>query len=239
MKAKNEKNRELARSVMGTYGSLAERVYRVELPKHLNALPPHSEVFVLIRACQELRVLGPQIDWSKVGPIEGEGRTNPDRIHCDRARLWSVLLDRIDVVLQRYQFTPQLDGSCSFVHWYVEHPRARMVDGKILLTDQIREESSIAYLLEMMSLGDFDRLRQCDAPGCGRWFVAKRNKQRVCNDSCRFRKYQSKQSVKAKRREYMREYLHNPRVKARLRAKAKKAEKSLPTRYSNGGLKGG
>jgi predicted RNA-binding Zn ribbon-like protein len=29
-----------------------------------------------------------------------------------------------------------------------------------------------------------DRLRRCGAPGCGRWFVASRPRQRWCSPSC-------------------------------------------------------
>ena len=84
----------------------------------------------------------------------------------------------------------------------------------------------IQELMEVVKGGALDRLRRCTARDCQHWFYAHTNKKVVCSDSCRFRKYQSKQETKEKKRDYMREYFRNPKVKARLRAKARKANRT-------------
>ena len=81
----------------------------------------------------------------------------------------------------------------------------------------------MSYLLEAVQNGYFDRLRRCEV--CNKWFYANSLKKVVCSNTCRFRKYQSKQEAKEKKRDYMRGYFRNPKVKARLRRKNKQRAK--------------
>ena len=83
------------------------------------------------------------------------------------------------------------------------------------LDEAICQETSrikLQIMLEMAMPKTLGRVRRCC---CCFWFLAISAKKTVCSDACRFKKYQEKREYKENRKKYMREYLKNPKVKAK------------------------
>ncbi len=143
-----------------------------------------------------------------------------DKLVKAELRRQSDLQHELHKLLSKFEFHPEVTFEPSegmyrtLVGWEPLLRPTDQTDGEFFALLRIHN------LMEVVKGGSLDRLRRCTAPDCQRWFYAHTNKKVVCSDSCRFRKYQSKQETKKKKRDYMREYFRNPKVKARLRAKA-------------------
>jgi hypothetical protein len=83
--------------------------------------------------------------------------------------------------------------------------RLRNIPNKGLDLVGFADRDYAALLLHDLSIsGLLGRIREC--PGCGRWFFAENEKQKVCSDTCRVKCWQKTPVGRAKRAAYMRDW---------------------------------
>jgi hypothetical protein len=128
----------------------------------------------------------------------------------------------VNEMLWEYRFRPVLSAQRAFdVRWLMANkPRVsptqlktwHEADGR-MSTIPIDRTAAIQVALEMATAGTLERVRRCR---CGLWFLAAPSlKKTFCGDACRFDKYQATDGYKKERKKYMRNYMKNPKVKAR------------------------
>lgn len=173
--------------------------------------PTLTTVAELLEALQKLESLlwkePPQLQ----NPVEWERELEREKL--DKS---------IDQMLQNYHFRPVVSGSYGQLHvrWLIANePKVSQAQMKSFREAgggignfPIDATAAIQIMLEMAVAGTLGRVRRCR---CGLWFLATTKKKVVCSDSCRFKKYQSKDEYKQERREYMRDYMKKPDVKMR------------------------
>jgi hypothetical protein len=128
----------------------------------------------------------------------------------------------VNRMIERRHFRPVLRAHSRLeVDWLIANKpkinRAQMKAwheaGGVMSNIPIGRDAAIQIVLEMAPAGSLERVRRCR---CGLWFLAVPSlKKTFCGDACRFEKYQSTQEYKKERREYMRRYMRNARVKTR------------------------
>jgi hypothetical protein len=134
----------------------------------------------------------------------------------------SSVLRSLNKVLEHFKFVPRLFGIDSYrVYWKAERADAEPEGSSGAVTGFISISSIVKLVLEMTETGELERVRQCI---CGKWFLAESAKKRVCSNTCRLQKFKQRHSeqFKRERKEYMRTYRRNPRVKARSKDRKRK-----------------
>lgn len=132
------------------------------------------------------------------------------------------LEESVNRMIERHRFRPVLSAHSRLeVYWLIANKprvsRAQMKAwheaGGVMSNIPIGQTAAIQIVLEMATAGTLERVRRCR---CGLWFLAAPSlKKTFCGDACRFEKYQSRDGYKKERREYMKDYMKNARVKAR------------------------
>lgn len=172
-----------------------------------------NRVFRVLKCCQELEPLR----WKE--PLSVEIVESPEKIGREVRK--AQLQKTINQALRKCRFLLYVRVDYRFnVSWLPARP-TKLTKAEISRYREsgnqvgklpIGEMGAIQFVLEMATAGTVGRIRQCR---CGKWFMAKTNKKVVCSGTCRFKKYQEKESFKEHRREYMRNYTRNPKVRAK------------------------
>ena len=117
-------------------------------------------------------------------------------------------LDPVDfkVVIQRERLLQPINkvfASC------ITHPalRVSIEDGRTVSgTEHLSagqnfvEAACLLAIRQLVDGGEFDLLRACEVQSCNRWFLAKREKQRWCSQTCRQRNHQATDEFREQRR---------------------------------------
>ncbi|MFZ0772421.1 MAG: hypothetical protein WCA49_02555 [Candidatus Sulfotelmatobacter sp.] len=160
-----------------------------------------TTVAELLEALQKLRSLLWKEPPMLENPAEWERELERERLEVG-----------INRMLRKYRFRPVVSAHRElYVYWLIANKprisRAQMKSfraaGGGIGNMPIDATAAIQIVLEMAAAGALERVRRCH---CGVWFLATTLKKAVCSDVCRFKKYQSKDGYKKKRRRYMRDY---------------------------------
>jgi hypothetical protein len=171
----------------------------------------HAKIVRLVEMCREVVAL------RKAAPLPYPPELT-DEIFAYQTKI-DGLLKLVNELLGDFRFTPALIGPDVAVVWRATR-KPRATRGQIKRARgamPVHPHSAVRILLEMTEMGTLDRVRQC--PVCGRrWFFAQKNKRMFCSSNCRVEKHLAKQktpAAKEDRKEYMKEYRKNPKVKSK------------------------
>jgi len=104
------------------------------------------------------------------------------------------LMRRINRLLRRYEYRPQIGESFFDMRWTELKPT------------QVNpsEAQAILYILKLSELGLLDHVRPCE--WCTSWHFAKFRHQKYCKKSCQQKAYAVSPEWREHRRKYMRKY---------------------------------
>lgn len=139
---------------------------------------------------------------------------------------WELQRERLEASINRMienrRFRPVFSAHSGLEVWWLIANKPRVTPAQTKAWHEagggmshipIDPTVAIQIALEMATAGTLGRVRRCR---CSLWFLAVPSlKKTFCSDACRFERYQSTDEYKKERREYMRDYMKNARVKTR------------------------
>lgn len=150
-------------------------------------------------------------DRQRMIVVEGETPENPLGYHVVEKRIteqdvekhrgeygpreWRALWTKIERLLRKFSFAPELDDS-------LEVGPARRMSFQWRSSNG-REGMAVLWILELLNIGRLSRVRRCE--NCSKWFFsAVKEEGKFCTIKCQRTAYKSKDEPREQHREYMR-----------------------------------